>query len=147
MRYSTRQTQGITRFSSERVRSAYERVPTTAWTRSNEKPNAFEREAKRVRTRSQTRSNEKPNAFKREAKRVRTRSQTRSYEKPNTFQREGKRVRARNRTRSLSSTHWFQLYTLVSVFNKNNVHMQRHPTNACVFSACSGVAVRGVAFD
>ena len=39
-------------------------------TRSNEKTNAFEREAERVRTTSQTCSNEKPNAFAQRQKRV-----------------------------------------------------------------------------
>ena len=74
MIYSTRQAQGITRFLSKRVRSAYKRIRSTAWmrsivawkgplheTRSNEKRNGFEREAKHVRTGNQTRSNETPN--------------------------------------------------------------------------------------
>ena len=42
---------------------------------------------------------------------------------------------------------WFQLSHWWVLFNKNNVHVQHHPTNACVFSTCSGFAVRGVAFD
>ena len=91
---NSRQTQG-TRFVQTRFIDSL----VSFETRSNEKPNAFEREAERVRTRSRTRSNEKPNVFKRETECVLLTSETcsnklqmLSYSKRNTFERDPRLV-------------------------------------------------------
>ena len=146
--YSTRQTQGIARLSFERVRLAYERVQTNAWTRSNKKSTAFEREGKRVWMRNQTRLDEKPNAFGWEVKRSRTRAkcvsrreqlhltirQMLSDEKLNAFtqlhvfERGPTRIQTRTFTRSNEDLHAFncQLNAFVS-------HVERVCIIPCVW--------------